>query len=94
MSILLPCYPLGFRLYSQYFFVFWSDYEKFLCELFGRLPCHTAITKVKGASIMYVSIQKAEDISEKLFKMCSKMVDLGLIDHFWSSRPIYGWRRD
>jgi len=91
---LLPYYPLGFRLYSQYFFVFWSDYEEFLCELFGCLPCHTSITKVKDALIVYVSIEKGEDISERLFRMCFRMVNLGLIDRFWSSRPIYGWRRD
>ncbi|MBU7030785.1 MAG: hypothetical protein HXS48_27885 [Theionarchaea archaeon] len=93
-TVLLPYYPLGFRLYSQYFFVFWSNYEKFLCELFSCLPCHTSITKVKDALIMYVSIQKGEDMSERLFKMCSTMVDLGFINRFWSSKPIYRWRRD
>lgn len=93
-TMLLPYYPLGFRLYSQYFLVFWSDYEEFLCELFGYLPCHTSITKVKDALVIYVSIQKGEDMSDRLFKMCSTMVDLGVINRFWSSKPIYGWRRD
>ena len=91
---LLPYYPLGFRLYSQYFFIFWSNYEQFLCEFFGLLPCHVSITKVNDALIMYVSIQKGEDMSERLFKMCSTMVDLGLINRFWSSKPIHGWIRD
>lgn len=93
-TVLLPYYPLGFRLYSQYFFVFFSDYEEFLCKLFGCLPCHTSITKVNDALIVYTSIQKGADMSERLFEMCSEMVNLGLIDHFWSSRPIYGWRAD
>ena len=92
-TMLLPYYPLGFRLYSQYFLVFWSDYEEFLCELFGSLPCHTSITKVKDALVIYVSIQKGEDMSDRLCKMCSTMVDLGVINRFWSSKPIYGWRR-
>ncbi|MGD2248302.1 MAG: hypothetical protein PVF58_07825 [Candidatus Methanofastidiosia archaeon] len=91
---LLPYYPKGFRLYSQYFFVFWSNYEEFLVELFGNLPCHTSITKVKDALIVYVSIEKGEDMSERFFKMCSKMAKLGLIDHYWSSRPIYHWKPD
>jgi hypothetical protein len=89
---LLPYYPLGFRLYSQYFFVFWSDYEELLCEFFSQLPCHVSMTKVKDALIMYVSIQKGEGMSERLLKYCSKMIDLGLVDHFWSSRPIYHWK--
>lgn len=91
---LLPYYPKGFRLYSQYFFVFWSNYEEFLCKFLGCLPCHTSITKVKDALIAYVSIEKGEDMSETFFQFCSKMVDLGLIDCFWSSRPIYHWKPD
>jgi hypothetical protein len=90
-TVLLPYYPLGFRLYSQYFFVFSSDYEDFLCELFGSLPCHTSITKVADMLIMYLSIQKGEEMSERLFQICSRMIDLGLINSFWSSRPIYHW---
>mgnify|MGYP007042373993 CR=1 FL=1 len=93
-TVLLPYYPLGFRLYSQYFFVFWSDYEEFLCKFFGCLPCHTSITKVNNALIMYLSVQKGIELPERLFKMCFKMEDMGLIDHFWSSTPIYGWIPD
>lgn len=91
---LLPFYPKGFRLYSQYFFVFWSDYEEFLCEFLGLLPCHVSIVKVKNALITYVSIEKGEEMSETFFQICSKMADLGLIDYFWSSRPIYHWKPD
>lgn len=92
---LLPYYPLGFRLYSQHFFVIWSDYEKFLCEFFGCLPCHTSITKVNNeALVMLVSIQKGEDLSERLYRLCFKMIDLGLIDSFWSSKPVYYWIPD
>lgn len=91
-TVLLPYYPLGFRLYSQYFFIFWSDYEDFLCKLFGCLPCHTSIAKVNGALVVYLSIQKGEEMTERLFQCCSKMIDLGLIDYFWSSMPIYHWK--
>lgn len=92
---LLPYYPLGFRLYSQYFFVFWSNYEEFLYEFFGLLPCHVSITKVNNeALVMLVSIQKGAKMSERLLFSCSRMVDLGLVDYFWSSRPIYHWIPD
>ena len=92
---LLPYYPLGFRLYSQHFLVFWSDYEEFLCKFFGCLPCHTSITKVNNeALVMLVSTQKGESLSERLYRLCFKMVDLGLINHFWSSKPVYYWIPD
>jgi hypothetical protein len=91
-TVVLPYYPLGFQLYSQYFFVFWSDYEEFLCKLFGCLPCHTSITKVGDALIMYVSIEKSKGFSEQLFRLCFKMIDRGLINCFWSSKPVYYWR--
>ncbi len=93
-TVLLPYYPYGFRLYSQYFFVFWTDYEEFLCKFFGQLPCHTSITKVNDALVMLVSVQKKERFSEKMFQLCFKLVDLGLIDHFWNSRPVYHWIPD
>jgi hypothetical protein len=83
---LLPYYPLGFRLYSQYFFVFWSDYEEFLYEFLGCMPCHVSITKVDNkALVVLLSIQKGAEMSEKLFYFSSKMADLGLIDYFWMS---------
>ena len=92
---LLPYYPLGYRLYSQYFFVFSSNYEELLCEFFGCLPCHVSITTVNNeALLIWLSIQKGPDFSERLFSSCSKMADLGLIDYFWMSRPIYYWKPD
>ena len=92
---LLPYYPLGFRLYSQHFLVFWSNYEEFLCEFFGCLPCHTSITKVNNeALVMLVSTQKGETLSERLYRLCFRMIDLGLVNHFWSSKPVYYWVPD
>jgi hypothetical protein len=91
-TVLLPYYPLGFRLYSQHFLVFWSDYEEFLCKLFGCLPCHTSITKVDDALVVYASTQNGEFLSERLFRLCFGMIDTGLVDRFWSSKPVYYWR--
>jgi hypothetical protein len=91
---LLPFYPLGFSSYSQYFFVFWSDYEEFLCKLFSYLPCHTSIFKVNDALVMLVSIEKGERFSERVFYLCSKLQESGFINRFWSSRPIFYWRPD
>ncbi|KYK37173.1 MAG: hypothetical protein AYK18_10715 [Theionarchaea archaeon DG-70] len=90
---LLPYYPLGFRLYSQQFFVFWSDYEELLCKSFSHLPCHTSITKVSDALLMYVSIEKGL-LEKRLLQLCFKMNDLGYINRFWSSIPIYHWTPD
>lgn len=92
-TVLLPYYPLGFRLYSQHFLLFWSDYEEFLCESFGHLPCHTSIVKVNDALLMYVSIEKGL-LEKRLFQYCFELGDLGYIDRFWSSIPIYHWKPD
>jgi hypothetical protein len=92
-TVLLPYYPKGFRLYSQHFFVIWSDYEKFLCECFSYLPCHTSITKVKDALLMYVSVEKGL-LEKRLLQFCFNLRDLGYIDRFWSSVPIYHWTPD
>ncbi|MGD2248015.1 MAG: hypothetical protein PVF58_06385 [Candidatus Methanofastidiosia archaeon] len=89
---LLPFYPLGYNLYSQFFFVFWSDYEEFLCKLFSYLPCHTSITKVNDALVVWISIEKGEGFSQRFFQFCFKLQEAGFINRFWSSRPIFHWK--
>ena len=92
-TILLPYYPSGFRLYSQYFFIFWSDYEQMLCDSFSNLPCHTSITKVKDALFVYASVEKGL-LEKRLFQYCFELVRSGFVNHLWSSVPVYHWIRD
>lgn len=91
---LLPFYPKRLPIYSQYFFVFWSDYEEFLCEFFGCLPCHVSITKVENALFVYASVLKGIGLSERLFQLCFRLKDLGFVERFWSSIPVYYWIPD
>jgi hypothetical protein len=90
-TLLLPYYPLGFPNYAQYFFVVHSQYENLIKEFFGLLPCHTSITKVGNALIIYASIEKGVELKERLFDMIYRMRELGYIDRFWASNPVYYW---
>jgi hypothetical protein len=92
-TVLLPYYPSGFTWYSQHFFVFWSGYENLLCESFSQLPCHTSITKVKDALLVYASVEKGL-IEKRLLQYYFRLTHLGYIDRFWSSIPVYYYARD
>ena len=92
-TVLVPYYPSGFKWYSQHFFVFWSNYEHLLCESFSQLPCHTSITKVRDALLVYASVEKGL-IEKQLLQYYFKLTRSGHIDRFWSSIPVYHYARD
>lgn len=93
-TVLLPYYPLGFLQYVQHFFVFWTDYEELLCELFGYLPCHVSITKVDDALLVYASIQQEWDMKKRFFDLCYRMLKLKLIKQYWTANPLFHWVPD
>lgn len=91
-TVLLPFYPLGIMQYSQHFFVFWSEYEELLCELFGYFPCHVSLVKVNDALLVYAP--SILPIEFPLFTTFHKMLKMGLIDRFWTTDPLYHWKPD
>jgi hypothetical protein len=88
-TVLLPYYPLGFPKYTQYFFVARSDYEYLVKDFFGLLPCHTSITKIGDVLLIYTSVEKGVGLKERLFDLIHRMFELGYIDRFWASNPVY-----
>lgn len=93
-TLLLPYYPFGFHQYSQHFFVFWSDYEEFLCELFGLLPCHVCITKINDALLIYASILRDGVSKYRLFHLCYDLLKRGFVNRFWTAIPGFHWKPD
>jgi hypothetical protein len=93
-TVLLPYYPLGFRQYSQHFFVVWTDYEDLLCELFGCLPCCVSITKVNDALLIYSSILRDEMSKYHFFHLCYNLLKQGYVNKFWTASPAFHWRPD
>ena len=89
-TMLLPYYPFGYPQYIHHFFVFWSDYEEFLCKFLGLLPCHTSIVKVNDALLAYVNILRTTQSNEEdFFNLCFKMRKLELINKFWIVNPVF-----
>ena len=88
-TVLLPYYPLGFPKYTQYFFVARSEYEYFVKDFFGLLPCHTSIAKVGDALLIYTSVEKGAGLKERFFDLIHRMFELGYINRFWESNPVY-----
>jgi hypothetical protein len=93
-SILLPYYPLGFRLYSQYFFAIRTDYEEMVREFFSLLPCHVSIVKVDNTLLIYASIQEGGRLKVQFFNLCYRMLEMGLFRCFWTAIPVHHWIPD
>jgi hypothetical protein len=93
-TVLLPYYPLGFHQYSQHFFVFWTDYEDLLCELFGYLPCYVSITNVSDALLIYASILRDGMSKYHFFRLYYDLLKQGYVNKFWTATPVFHWRPD
>lgn len=93
-TVLLPYYPHGFTEYSQQFFVIWSDYEQLICNLFGSLPSHVSITKLNDALLICACIREKGKIIIPFFKLFYKMLEIGIIDKFWTATPVFHWKPD
>ena len=93
-TVLLPFYPFGFPHYSQYFFTVWSDYEYLVRDFFGLLPCHTSITKIDDALLIYASVRRGAELKERIFDLTYEMLELGFVDRLWTSIPLYYWSPD
>lgn len=94
-TVLLPYYPFGYAQYAHRFFVFWTDYEEFLCKFLGLLPSHTSIVKVNDALFAYVNILKDGQPNEhRFFSLCFRMRELKLVDKFWAASPVFRWVPD
>jgi len=88
-TVLLPYYPVGFPKYTQYFFVIRSEYEFLVKDFFGLLPCHTSIIKIGDDLLIYTSVEKGAGLKERFFDLIHRMFELGYIDRFWESNPVY-----
>ncbi len=93
-TVLLPYYPYGFKEYYQHFFIFWTDYENLIRDLFAFLPSHVSITKVEDALILYINIQEGAKFREEFLDLCYLMLELGYLRRFWTAQPVYHWHPD
>lgn len=93
-KVLLPFYPLGFPMYREHFFVFWTDYESTISKFFSFLPCHVSIVKVDDCLVVYASIQEGKNFKERFFDICYKMLEEELINRFWTAIPVRYWIPD
>jgi hypothetical protein len=93
-TVLLPYYPYGYLEYSCRLFVFWTDYEDLIRELFGYLPCHVSITKVEDALIVYAGIREKGEIKKRFFDLCYRLLESGYVKNFWTNTPVFAWVPD
>jgi hypothetical protein len=90
-TVLLPYYPYGFLQYSHRFFVFWTDYEEVIRDIFSYLPCHVSITRVHDALLVYTGILEKGKTKKQFFDLCWRMLELGLVRKFWTATPVFYW---
>jgi hypothetical protein len=93
-TVLLPYYPLGFLRYSHRFFVFWTDYEDLIRELFSYLPCHVFVTKVNDALLVYTGVLEEGKSKKHFFDICWYMLESGCVKNFWTATPVFHWIPD
>lgn len=55
-DVYVPFYPLEERSYQFFYFLFKTDYQKFVADCFGELPVSTTHIRVKDSLLSYVPV--------------------------------------
>ena len=89
---LVAFYPCKQMNYSDFFFVFKTDYEESLTELFMQLPCISMITKVDDYVAAWLNIIQTLPLKD-FFGFLHWMSDHGYVENMMYALPVYGLYR-
>ena len=92
-SIVISFYPMKRSNYSDFYFVFKTDYEKALGDLFMQLPCSSMICKVGDRLVANLNIIRTFPFN-RFFGLLHWMDDNGMIEDMMYGLPIYYHTRD
>lgn len=82
-----PYFPEGYDKYTKFYLNMKTNYEQQAIELLGKLPCQSALFKVRGRLIAYIGSEK--NATYEIFCLMSKMVSSGFVSSLTFSVPIY-----
>jgi hypothetical protein len=92
-QIIVPYYPEGYSQYTRFLFIFQSNYEQMLLDMFSLVPCFTMMYKVKGWLLVHFRIQPS-DLSDRFFSILYDLQDRGYINRIKTTFPITYWHPD
>ncbi len=89
----LAFFPHKRRNYSEFYFVFKTDYEESLKDLLLQLPCASMIAKVDSYIVVWLNIIRTFPFSE-FFAFINWMDDHGIMGDMSYALPVYSHSRD
>jgi len=92
-QIIVPYYPEGYSQYTRFLFMFQSNYEQMLLDMFSLVPCFTMMYKVKDWLLVHFRILPS-DLSDRFFSILYDLQDRGYIDRIKTTFPITYWHPD
>jgi hypothetical protein len=92
-QIIVPYYPEGYSQYTRFLFIFQSNYEQMLLDMFSLVPCFTMMYKVKDWLLVHFRIQPS-DLSDRFFSILYDLQDRGYINRIKTTFPITYWHPD
>lgn len=92
-QVIVPYYPEGYSRYTRFLFMFKSDYEKMLLDMFSLVPCFTMMYKVRDWLLVHFRIFPS-DLTDRFFSILYDLQDRGYIDRVKTTFPITYWHPD
>lgn len=99
-QIIVPYYPEGYSQYTRFLFMFQSDYEQMLLDMFSLVPCFTMMYKVKNWLLVHFRILPSGlsyrffRLIERFFSILYDLHERGYIDRIKTTIPITYWHPD
>jgi hypothetical protein len=103
-TVCIKYYPKGISAYDPYLFVFETDYEDFIVDLFSQLPTSAFFFTCKEKLFLYAHVEKASiretglditDISQiKLLCLVDELIEKGVIKDEKRAILEYHWTKD
>lgn len=86
-------YPYKRSSYTDFYFVFKTDYEELLKDLFMLLPCNNMVFKVDKYLVAWINIIRTFPFKD-FFGLLHWMDDHGMIEDMIYALPVYSPNRD
>jgi len=89
---IISFYPKKRQNYSDFYFLFKTDYEKALTDLFLQLPCSSMIWHVDDRMAVWLNILRTFSFRE-IFGLLHWMDDHGIIEDMVYALPVYSHKK-
>lgn len=90
-AILVSFFPEGYHAYDCFTLCFKTEYEKYIIDLFSKIPTTPSFYKVENHFLGNIYILKDYQISMKIYDFISRLIERGIITDYREGKGVVTW---